>query len=104
MSRYSQGVLARKLVNRPCKPGVAVARGRRSGRLTRCSSSRPEVAAVLDHELEAAGGAQAVDRRRAEDVDHARPRTSSLQRSLQLRGDGVGRQRRRRGARRIARA
>ena len=31
-------------------------------------SSRPSVAAVLDDELEAAGGAQAVDRRRAEDV------------------------------------
>ena len=97
MSRYSQGVLARKLVNRPCRPGVSSPRRRRSARLTACSASRPSVAAVLDHDLEAAGGAQAVDRRRAEDVDQRRRATSSCERRLQPRGDGVGRTGRGRG-------
>ena len=34
---------------------------------------RAQVAAVLDHDLEAAGGPQAVDRRGLEDVDQPSP-------------------------------
>ena len=69
MSRYSQGVLARELLNRPCRPGVSLPSATIVS-LTCCSVAQAEVAAVLDHQLEAAGGAQAVDRRGAEDDDH----------------------------------
>ena len=48
-----------------------------------------EIAAVLDDQLEAAGRAQAVDRRRAERRDD-RPAHLALAALLQLRGDGVG--------------
>ncbi len=70
MSRYSQVVSARKLVNSPCRPAMPLAfvddlfghllQGRQS-----------VVAAVFDHDLETAGRAEAVDGRRTEDVDHA---------------------------------
>ena len=46
-------------------------RRRRSARRPPGASSSAEVAAVLDHDLEPAGGAQALDRRGAEDVDQA---------------------------------
>ncbi len=50
-----------------------------------------EIAAILDDQLEAAGRAQAVDRRGAERRDD-RPAHLLLAAFLQLRGDGVGRQ------------
>ena len=87
MSRYNQGVLARKLVYRPCKPvrllaefdpllGLRLQRGQAS------------VAAVLDDDLETARRAEAVDGRSAEDVDLG-VRDTVLQRRLQARGDGI---------------
>ena len=71
MSRKSQGVLARKLVNRPASDSA-------NGGFCDCGDDavgdaldllRAQVAAVLDHDLEAARRSQAVDRRRLEDVD-----------------------------------
>ena len=50
-----------------------------------------EIAAILDDELEAAGRAQAVDRRRSERRDD-RSAHLALTAFLQLRGNGVGRQ------------
>src|SRR3954454_17312590 len=40
MSRYSQGVLAREPLNRPCRPGVRLLRLTTCS-VTRCSSPRP---------------------------------------------------------------
>ena len=64
MSRYSQGVLARKLVNKSRIPGVVRCRGDDviGHRLQRIEA---RIAAVFDHDLESAGGAQAFQRRRA---------------------------------------
>ena len=68
MSRYSHGVLAPELLNRPFSPGVSVSA---VDDLLADSLQLPqaEVAAVFDDQLEPAGGAQAVDRRCAEDRD-----------------------------------
>ena len=65
ISRYSQGVLARELLNRPWQPGSLVAP------LDDLVADplqivQAEIAAILDDQLEAAGCAQAVDRRRPE--------------------------------------
>ena len=65
MSRYSQGVLAPELLNRPaarrcCLPRATILLA------DPLQLVQAQVAAVLDDQLEAAGGAQAVDRRRAE--------------------------------------
>ena len=68
MSRNSQGVSARKLLNRPASAGMRL--GVDDDLLADVLQRRQAVvAAVLDDDLEAAGGAQAVDRRGAEDVD-----------------------------------
>ena len=68
MISSSQGVSARKLVNSPCKLRVVLAGGDDlvGGLL---QGRQAVVAGVLDDDLEAAGRAQALDRRRAEDVD-----------------------------------
>ena len=89
MSRYSQVVLARTLVNRSRRPGVSFPC------LTIVGADGLErrqagVAAILDHDLEAAGGAQPVDRRGAEDIDFA-VADFVLEKLLQLVGDHVGR-------------
>ena len=68
MSRYSQGVLARKLVNSPCRLGLVGSPRPRSLRRP-LAGLQAAVAAVLDHDLEAARRAQAFDRRGPEDVD-----------------------------------
>ena len=73
MSRYSQGVLARKLVNSPesdRSKGACLAAGDDPVG-DALELLRAQVAAVLDDDLEAAGGPQAVDRRGLEDVDQA---------------------------------
>ena len=89
MSRYSQGVLARKLVNRPCRPGVVVAVGDDRRRRPLAASSRPMSPRSSIDDLEAAGRAQALDRRGAEDVDQRRRGSRRWNCSLQLGGDGV---------------
>ena len=72
MSRNSQGVLARKLVKSPCRPGVCLRLRRRPASPAFLQGVQAVVvAAVLDDDLEAAGRAQAFDRRGAEDVDEA---------------------------------
>ena len=65
MSRYSQGVSDRELLNRPCSPGVLVAAGDDLV-ADPLQLAQAEVAAVLDDELEPAGRAQPLDRRGAE--------------------------------------
>ena len=88
MSRYSQGVLARKLVNRPCSVRCSAVPAATIGSADVLQMSCSPVAAVLDHDLEAAGRAQALDRRRAEDVDQPPP-DLVLKRRLQPGGDRV---------------
>ena len=90
MSRYSQGVLARKLVNSPCRPWrlAAVGHDAVGDRLQRLE---PGVAAVLDHDLEAAGRAQSFQRRAPKTL--ISPSWISFCKTvLQPGGDGVARQ------------
>ena len=86
MSRKSQGVSARKLLKRPCRPG------NRGSPLVDdlladvLQGGQAAVAAVLDDDLEAARRAQAVDRRGAEDV-HQPVLDLLLEAGLQRGGD-----------------
>ena len=70
MSRYSQGVLARKLVKTSCQSG-RVAPGFDDVVGRRLQGLEAGVAAVFDHQLESAGRSQAVDGGRAEDIDQS---------------------------------
>ena len=89
-------MLARELLNRPCSPSRAVAAGDDLvGDLLQAADA--QVAAVFDDQLEAAGRAQAVDRRRPEGRDD-RPLHLAAAAIQQRRRDGVGGQRSRRGA------
>ena len=73
MSRKSQGVSARKLLNRPRRPsGLSLPRVD-DLLADLCKRGQADVAAVFDDDLEAARGAQAVDRRGPEDAHHGRP-------------------------------
>ena len=67
MSMKSCGVLERNCVETPVKPGLLAAACRPESSVCCCSVGQPEAAAVLDHDLEAAGDAQPGNRRRAED-------------------------------------
>ena len=98
MSRYSQGVFTRELLNRPCSPGVSIARGDDLV-ADPLQFVQAEIAAILDDEFEAAGGAQSVDGRRAEGR-HDRALHFLLAAIADRRGDGVGGRVGRRAARR----
>ena len=68
MSTYSCGVSARKVLITPTRPGLQVGLlGQVVG--LPLQHVEPDVAAVFDHQLEAAGVAQPVDRRRTEHRD-----------------------------------
>ena len=95
MSRYSQGVFARKLVNRTLASLAISAAFGHDVVGHGLQRFEPGVAAIFDHDLEAAGRCQAFQRRCAEHVDHA-VGDFALQSPLQLCGNRVARQLRRR--------
>ena len=67
-STKSCGVEARKLLNRPMKPGCALPLAAEIGGL-RFQGLQVGVAGAFEHQLEAAGVAEAIDGRRPEDED-----------------------------------
>ena len=69
MSMKSCGVLERNCVETPIRLGLRLAACATRSSVCFCRAGKPEAAAVLDHELEAAGDAEARDRRRAEHRD-----------------------------------
>ena len=72
MSMYSCGVSERNCVNTPTRPGCFCSLADQLVGLL-LQVHQAQAAAVLDHQLEAAGHAQARDRRRSEHRHHAHP-------------------------------
>ena len=70
MSMYNCGVFERNMREHADQPGVLLAASPINSSVCFCSAARPERAAILDHQLETAGRADARHRRSAEHADH----------------------------------